>query len=102
MLEFIIKIIMLIIAAEAITEIVVKSELFEPIRKFCFESNYSALRFIHRLLDCGYCFSVWAAFFVVLLNYLTYNYIVEIFVLGLVVHRLANVTHFIIDRVRKQ
>jgi len=102
MLELFITILLFVIVTEAITELVVKSELFEPLRKYCFESKYWLFNFIHRILDCGYCFSVWAGFFVVILNYVTSYFIVDIFMLGIVVHRLSNVLHFLIDKLYKK
>jgi hypothetical protein len=83
-----------ILFTEAITELVVKSEIFEPIRKFFFNRN----KFIHSLLECGYCFSVWAAFLALILT-LIQQPVASLFMLGVVIHRLSNVVHFVIDRV---
>ena len=90
-----------IILTEAITEIIVKSNLFIPIRKYFFERRNNKLsNWIHDLLDCGYCTSVWIGWFTAIL-FLDYINIVdgyvEWFFLGLVVHRLSNVLHDILD-----
>jgi hypothetical protein len=87
------RIIIAIIAIEAITNIITKSDLFQPVRAFFFKKN----KWIHDLLDCGYCTSVWIGIFAAI--YLTFFRVtaVEIFVLGIVLHRLSNVFHFMVD-----
>ena len=98
MIELIIKFIAAIVATEAITELVVKSEFFEPLRKWLFESELKTLNFIHRIVDCGYCFSVWAALFNILILFILDYRIMDFVILTVVVHRLSNMLHFIIDR----
>ena len=95
MVEFIIA----IIFTEALTELAVKSELFEPVRKKLFKSKYKVLNFIHRIFDCGYCFSVWAAM-ITLIFFMLDNYIINWFILGIVLHRLSNLFHFLMDKLR--
>jgi len=95
-----IEILMTVIFTEALTELVVKSELFEPLRKLLFESDSKVLNFIHRILDCGYCFSVWAAAFSSILIFTLDNKIIDFFIMCIIVHRLSNLFHFIMDRVR--
>jgi len=93
-----IKYILAILAVEAITNIITKSELFSPIREFFFNRrNNKIYKFIHDLLDCGYCMSVWIG--IMAAFYLTYvdSDVVNVFVLGLVLHRLSNILHFMID-----
>ena len=67
----IIKFLLAVILCELIVEIVIKSELFEPIRNI-FISRKLKNRFFWfagNLLSCGYCFSVWIGVFIsVLLN----------------------------------
>jgi len=98
MIELIIRFIAAIIATEAITELVVKSEFFEPVRKWLFESESKTLNFIHRILDCGYCFSVWAGLLNILLLFIFSCSITDFLIMTVVVHRLSNVFHFMIDR----
>jgi len=95
-----IEIITAVILTEALTELAVKSELFEPLRKLLFESESRLLNFIHQILDCGYCFSVWAAALSSILIFILDNKIIDFFILCVIVHRLSNLFHFILDRVR--
>jgi hypothetical protein len=93
-----IKYILAIFAVEAITNILTKSELFLPLRRFFFnKKSYKVFEFIHDLFDCGYCMSVWIGIMATL--YLTYidSNIVNIFISGLILHRFSNILHFIID-----
>ncbi len=92
------KILIAIIFSEAITELVVKSEFFYPLRKKLYESNFSTLKFIHEIVDCGYCFSVWAAMFTVGIFYVD-NLYLNYFVYIIVLHRLSNLSHFLMDRI---
>lgn len=90
--------VLLVITVEAITELLVKSEFFESLRKWLFENNNKKIfKFIHDLLDCGYCTSVWVAIFVVIMYFslwCIFKYICFI----LCIHRLSNFFHFIMDR----
>jgi len=98
--------ILLVINIEAVTNILSKSDLFKPVRKFLFNrSNNRGARFLHDLLDCSYCTSIWVS-----LVYVTIFYIVEIYVLSsafmfvmlvIALHRISNLLHHIIDRVDK-
>jgi hypothetical protein len=90
-----------IILTEAITQIITKSELFRPIRKFFFEKRANKLcKYIHDLLDCGYCTSVWVGWFVVIALLYFDNIVINVFFAGIVLHRLSNILHFIIDRIQ--
>jgi len=95
------KILIAIIFTEAITELVVKSEFFYSLRKFFFESNNKILKFIHEIVDCGYCFSVWAAVFTFITFYIIDNLYFNYFIYCIVLHRLSNLFHFIMDRFNK-
>ena len=86
------------ILTEAITQIITKSEITKPIRSWFFDRRKTPLfGFIHELLDCGYCFSVWVGLFVALLLFYNEGWLV-VFVFALVLHRLSNVCHMGIDR----
>lgn len=91
---------MAIVLTEALTELAVKSEIFQPLRAWLYKSKYGLLRFIHRIFDCGYCFSVWAAMLSVICLFYFDNVVVRFVVLILVIHRLSNLFHFFIDAVR--
>lgn len=97
-MTLILQIMFTVVLIEAITNILSKSNLFEPVRKFFGRHN----KFIYKLLDCPYCTSVWISLFCVGMLYL-YNIsmlpkVILLFFIGIVFHRLSNVWHFIIDR----
>ena len=89
-----------IILTEAITQLITKSELFKPIRKFFFKKRENRFcSWIHDLLDCGYCTSVWVGLGVVACMLFVNNIVLNVFFAGIVLHRLSNVLHFVIDRI---
>ena len=103
-----IKFVLAIILTEAITEIITKSELFNPLRALIFKlgktSGFKGRLFdwLHSLLDCGYCFSVWAGVLIAFLFLRDLHLIhcsVDWFFVGLVLHRLSNLFHNIMDRI---
>jgi len=99
---YLLVILSLVIFTEAVTEIITKSELFDPIRKFFFNRRKIKLfKFVHALLDCGYCTSVWVGLFSAFIFFFVDNVVFNIFFMGIVLHRLSNVLHFIIDRVNR-
>lgn len=88
--------IMAVIATEAATNLITKSEfsirlIKEPLFKL---RRFRFFNFIHDILDCGYCSSVWMAG-IFALFFLTKFF--DFVILVLVLHRLSNVLHFIID-----
>ena len=92
-----------IIVTEAITEIVSKSSLFEPLRKYLFKRKSNKLfNFLHSLLDCGFCLSVWVGIIVgnVLLDVTIVTIWLDWFIIGLLVHKCSNVLHNLIDWTR--
>ena len=96
--------ILLIINIEAVTNIISKSEIFKPIRSYLFNrSKNKIMKFLHDLIDCPYCTSVWVSLFYVVLLYLTGAYMLSpvfvFFMLVIAFHRLSNILHHIIDRV---
>lgn len=96
---FLLKLLFATILTEAVTEIVTKSQLFLPIRRFFFKrSKHKICNFLHDLLDCGYCTSVWIGVFTSIYFYHQSFSFVMLFLIGLVIHRLSNVLHFIVDR----
>lgn len=102
-----IKFLLAIILTEAITEIITKAEIIEPLRQKVFnrikEGNF--FEWFHSLVGCGYCVSVWVGWFVALLLFhkssVIHSYVDWVFI-GLILHRLSNVLHFIIDRINKR
>jgi hypothetical protein len=103
-MTFALEIIATIILIEAITGIISKSELFSPIREFFFNHrNNRILKFIHEITDCSYCTSVWVSLFCTGMLYLykinIMPQLLALFFMGVVLHRLSNILHFIIDRI---
>jgi multidrug transporter EmrE-like cation transporter len=97
-------VILAIVLTEAITELVVKSEIFRPLRAKIFNlgGKNKFFSWLHNLLDCGYCFSVWAGWAVafLFLNELKlFNPYVDWFIVGVLLHRGANLFHNIMDRI---
>jgi len=83
-----IKFILAIIAVEAITEILLHSELFGWLRK-----GLSKIK----VFDCGWCLSVWVAMFVFAIILLG----LEIVLVPIAIHRMSNVFHDIYGFLRR-
>lgn len=81
------KLILCIIAAEAMTQLACKAEIFDRPREWF----KSLSQFTHDLLSCPYCVSVWVAAFTTVI-YLAWES-VYLFVIMLVIHRMSNVLH---------
>ncbi len=98
------EIVFLIILIEATTNIITKAKITEPIRNYLFNhSSNRVIKFLHDLIECSYCASVWVSGFYCLMLWFYISSILPIWVIfifiALVFHRLSNVLHFIIDRV---
>ena len=95
-----------IVLTETLTELIVKSEILSPFRKFFFDRKANKLfNKIHELLDCGYCTSVWIGwFFGILLfrEHILINEYVDWFFVGLLLHRASNFLHNFYDRIYKE
>lgn len=94
---FFIQLFLVIVLVEAFTELVIKSQIFAPFRKWVSRGDW-----LRELFSCGYCFSVWVALGVVFLTQTSYplmgNHWVDLFLTAIVAHRCANVLHNIIDK----
>jgi len=93
-----------VIVTEALTEIIVKSEFFSPLRAKIYKLGKENKFFdwLHQLLDCGYCFSVWAGALIAVLLFRDVGLIhksIDWFLVGLVLHRLSNLFHNIMDKI---
>jgi hypothetical protein len=104
--NMILYILLMILSVEATTNIVSKSELFKPIRKYLFNlSKYRAIKFLHDLIDCPYCTSVWVSLFhvctLVLVSIFGGIDIFILFMCVLSLHRLSNILHHLIDRINR-
>jgi hypothetical protein len=100
-----VKFILSVVFVEAVTEILTKSELFKPVRKFFFDRRDSRLfGKIHELIDCGYCTSVWIGFLTAFVMFHDLDFIskyVDWFFIGIILHRLSNLLHSVIDYINK-
>jgi hypothetical protein len=81
------KLILCIIAAEAMTQLACKAEIFNRLREWV----KSLSKFTDELLSCPYCVSVWVAGFTVILL-IAYEW-TWWFILLLVIHRMSNFLH---------
>ena len=87
-------ILLLAVATEAITEIITKRSIFEPIRNLTKEGS-----FLNSLFSCGACVSVWVSIILCYLTFITVGLIsgslvvIEPLILAFVVHRLATLFH---------
>ena len=109
MIEEIISLALLSVAAERITEILVASKLVQPLRDILRDKNINSMAnyglwwFLDSVFQCGYCMSVWVSISISWLSpalisdnfYL--NYIIMIFV----VHGFANFYHVIFEYARR-
>jgi len=95
---FLVQVLFCILLTETVTELVIKSEIFEPVRNVFFKLG----SWIKKLFSCGYCFSVWAAIGIVFLTNTFYplvgNDLLDLGLMSLVVHRLSNILHNVIDK----
>lgn len=96
---FLLQFVACVIGVEAITQIITKSEIFSPVREFFYNRRKNKVfNWLHDLLDCGYCTSVWIGWLVAALWVFAGNLVIDILFVGIVLHRLSNIFHFIIDR----
>ena len=80
----IVKIILLAVATEAVTEILEESELFEWFRALMRKTDFTAA-----LISCGWCLSLWVATFWFVCWWLGAYWLAIPFV----IHRLSNLHH---------
>jgi hypothetical protein len=100
-MEYLFEILILVFITEALTELLTKSEFFYPFRKFLFKKRENKIfNFLHSLLDCGYCTSVWVGCFLGLLFFgkivIIYKW-VDWVIVGLFLHKASNILHNLID-----
>jgi hypothetical protein len=98
LLFLLIQIFFCVVLTELLTELAIKSQIFKPVREQLFRLG----KWFHELFTCGYCFSVWAAFGVVFLTETSYplsgNKFLDLGLMALVIHRLSNILHNVIDK----
>lgn len=83
-----------IVAVEALTEIIVASDIATRFRTWFYNLN----DFTAKLISCGYCLSVWVSmpFALVVPNGFTDYFILNWVISVLILHRLSNATHGVI------
>jgi hypothetical protein len=107
-------VILLVIACEAVTEIITSSKITDPVRLWWKEWTYPADQppvdtlihrfkvFIDSLVSCGYCTSVWiSGFFAIFAPQIFGVVFVNWLVMTFAIHRLSNWLHVIYERVRR-
>ena len=116
MMEFIINLLVISIAIEAISEVITSSEITRPLREAFKRFTYpvdsppsdtivQTLKvWFDKLISCGYCVSVWVAGIVVFFSRLDFWFGGEF--IGLVIttfaaHRIANLYHVLYELLRK-
>lgn len=95
---FILYFLSMSLVTEAIVQLVIKSEIFAPVRSFVSKWGH----WFEKLMECGYCFSVWVAFPLVaaagIFLPIFDKIILDLLFTGFVVHRLSNVIHNVTDK----
>ena len=79
-----------VVAVEAITEIIIASVFFAPLREFVWNTRFTLL---HKLFACGYCMSVWIAAGVAWVIPWPTASLFGYFILLFALHRLSNLFH---------
>lgn len=89
---------MTVLATEAATNLITKSEFsIRTIKKLVFKWRHVwPCGFLHDLLDCGYCTSVWVSIPAAWWYLESFN-LVDGIMFTLIIHRLSNILHFYID-----
>jgi len=91
------KLFILILLTETLVELAIKSQIFKPLR----DKLSSLSPWLHELLHCGYCFSVWTSASLCLLFgglQLSGIWWMDWGITALMVHRLSNYLHNFNDK----
>lgn len=114
MIESVIIILLLVIASEAVAEIITSSELTDPWRGAWKKWTYNEDNppkdtyfqhfkvFVDKLVSCGYCTSVWTSGFFAIWAPAVFDIsIINWLVATFVIHRLSNWLHVLYELIRK-
>lgn len=113
MIYSLLLVILLIIVAEAVTEIITSSSLVEPLqtqwRIWTYPTDrpgegviHQIMVFVDRLWNCGYCASVWISALAAIASPRVFdNIIVNWVAMTFVIHRGANWLHVLYELVRR-
>ena len=88
-----------IVTTEALTELLVESEFFKFVRDYFDKraTHNRVFEFFSDLFLCGYCMSVWVAFFIMVLYVIScgtiFSWYTDWFLLWLFFHRGSNFIH---------
>lgn len=86
----------IVLAVEALTNLVTKSFIFSPVQKWAEKQNRYGGTFLSRLLTCAYCLSVWVSTLVVVGYFLVPSLAIPIIII-LCIHRLSNWAHHVYE-----
>ena len=112
MIYDILLLLLLVIACEAVTEIITASEITNPIRSWWKKYTYKldippddtfiqkVKIFLDKLISCGYCTSVWVAMPLAFFSPFTLS-VIWWMIMVFVIHRLSNWLHVVYELVRK-
>ena len=86
---------------ETLTQLIQNSVFFSPLRALFSRHKYNVLcRFIHTILECPYCTSVWVSMFITICILLSGyhlvifgNLVLDYFVFFIASHRISNAIH---------
>ena len=98
MMNILLYFIILPIAVEALTTILIDSSIFYKIRE---KITSKDMPFFSELIQCKYCFSFWVTIFIIYIGTFNIRFL-YIFIMILVVHRLSNTYHFLFDIIREK
>lgn len=89
----------IVIATEAITEILIQSRLFFNVRHWLSTKSELLAYFV----NCGYCMSMWVASVLSLLCVINVSkfIMINLFISSIIIHRLSNITHIAIKAVER-
>jgi len=103
MINLILIWVMIILCIEAITELIVDADIFFNVRDWLSQKS----NFLGKLLNCGYCVSVWVSFpFALVAPGIIFKYdtlisiifLMDLLVKWMILHRLSNLVHELIVR----
>jgi len=95
-------IIFAVILTEAIVNLIFYGGILQPLREWIIRHIPLRVRGEH-LLDCSICTSFWVGILcVILVKYTTGNIIMQVFLWGVVIHRLSNYLHLGYSLIRDQ
>lgn len=112
MIEDLLIVFFLVMASEAVTEIITDSELTNPLRMWWKRVLYPADTpprsgwlqnigvYIDKLVSCGHCTSVWVSAFFALFAPFATSFIMWV-IMTFAIHRLTNWFHVVYELVRK-